>query len=109
MIIIKPLQVYTMEHKPKGGRGLKAPYETTIVRVPIPIKPSVDKLIADYRHSIDSPITYAIGNYPIPLDEAVIEARKIIDSKKSARVSLIKLLQVIYGDKIDSIPDIKAR
>jgi len=104
MIIIKLLQIYTMEHKPKGGRGLKAPYETTIVRVPIPVKPSVDKLIDDYRHSIDSPITYAIDNYPIPLDKAIIEAKKIIASKKSARISLTKLLQVIYGDKIDSIP-----
>lgn len=35
--------------KPVGGRGHKAPYETTQVRVPVPIKPQVEKLIAQYR------------------------------------------------------------
>jgi predicted RNase H-like nuclease (RuvC/YqgF family) len=35
--------------KPVGGRGLKAPYETTHVRVPIPIKASVQALIDDFR------------------------------------------------------------
>ncbi len=35
--------------KPVGGRGLKAPYETTHVRVPIPIKASVQALIDEFR------------------------------------------------------------
>lgn len=38
--------------KPLGGRGNKAPYETTQVRVPMPIKPQVEKLIAQYRAMI---------------------------------------------------------
>lgn len=38
--------------KPIGGRGKKAPYETIQVRVPLPIKPQVEKLIADYRGQI---------------------------------------------------------
>ncbi len=43
--------------KPLGGRGLKAPYETTHVRVPIPIKASVQALIDDFRErQIQSPI-----------------------------------------------------
>jgi hypothetical protein len=34
---------------PKGGRGKKAPYETQQMRVPVPIKNDVNKLIAGYR------------------------------------------------------------
>ncbi len=33
----------------KGGRGNKAPYETTLVRVPLPIKPMVEKITAQWR------------------------------------------------------------
>ena len=33
----------------KGGRGNKAPYETTLVRVPLPIKPVVEKITAQWR------------------------------------------------------------
>jgi hypothetical protein len=39
--------------KPTGGRGKKAPYNTAQVRVPVPIKPSVEALIAAYRDSLD--------------------------------------------------------
>jgi hypothetical protein len=35
--------------KPVGGRGNKAPYETTHVRVPIPIKSEVQALIDEFR------------------------------------------------------------
>lgn len=35
--------------KPVGGRGIKAPYETTHVRVPIPIKGKVQALIDEFR------------------------------------------------------------
>jgi tetrahydromethanopterin S-methyltransferase subunit A len=35
--------------KPIGGRGLKAPYETTHVRVPLPIKADVQALIDEFR------------------------------------------------------------
>ena len=38
--------------KPKGGRGQKAPYETAQVRVPVPIKPDVERLIEGYRASV---------------------------------------------------------
>lgn len=38
--------------KPLGGRGQKAPYETVQVRTPVPIKPQVEALIAQYRESI---------------------------------------------------------
>ncbi len=37
--------------KPVGGRGNKAPYESTHVRVPVPIKPQVQALIDEFRES----------------------------------------------------------
>ena len=37
--------------KPVGGRGNKAPYESTHVRVPLPIKPKVQALIDEFRES----------------------------------------------------------
>ena len=37
---------------PKGGRGKKAPYETTQMRVPVPIKDQVSSLIAKFRGGI---------------------------------------------------------
>lgn len=37
--------------KPVGGRGIKAPYETTHVRVPVPIKGKVQALIDEFRDS----------------------------------------------------------
>lgn len=38
--------------KPRGGRGQRAPYETTQMRVPIPIKPELESLIAAYRKKV---------------------------------------------------------
>ena len=38
--------------KPIGGRGRKAPYETVMVRVPLPIKTEVEDLVAAYRREI---------------------------------------------------------
>jgi hypothetical protein len=38
---------------PKGGRGKKAPYKTQQMRVPLPIKDDVNKLIAAYRGLIE--------------------------------------------------------
>lgn len=35
--------------KPVGGRGIKAPYESTHVRVPMPIKKEVQALIDEFR------------------------------------------------------------
>ena len=37
----------------KGGRGNKAPYETTLVRVPLTVKPLVEKLTAAYRRCFE--------------------------------------------------------
>lgn len=39
--------------KPKGGRGLTAPYTTTHVRVPEPIADQCHELIARYRQYVN--------------------------------------------------------
>lgn len=37
----------------KGGRGKKAPYESTHYRVPLPLKPIFEQMTADYRELVD--------------------------------------------------------
>lgn len=39
----------------KGGRGKQAPYESTHCRVPVPLKPLIDEIIARYKETLDSP------------------------------------------------------
>jgi hypothetical protein len=49
--------------KPLGGRGKKAPYQTMQMRVPIPLKPKLEGLIADYREKV------LLGDDPPELDD----------------------------------------
>ena len=37
--------------KPIGGRGKKAPYETTHVRIPVDLKPKVELLVEEFREN----------------------------------------------------------
>jgi len=49
-----------MTNKQIGGRGKKAPYETTHVRIPVDLKPQVELLIEEFRNNgftIDNQIT----------------------------------------------------
>jgi hypothetical protein len=39
----------TIMSKPIGGRGKKAPYETTHVRIPVDLKPQVELLVEKFR------------------------------------------------------------
>lgn len=79
----------------RGGRGVKAPYESTHVRIPLPIKDRVEalsKAFKDGRLEDES-------NFPT-LEDSVEIARKILKQKKSARISLESLLTSIYGKDI---------
>ncbi len=38
--------------KPVGGRGQKAPYQTTQMRVPLPLKAEFEKRIAEFRETV---------------------------------------------------------
>jgi len=131
-----------------GGRGNQAPYDTTHVRVPVPIKELVQAASRHYRKTLNVPtliletpldegdeedqeddnrsdpsdletielqaakiraylseINYlkhklAQVDSQIPLSSALESARKIIEQKKSAKVSLTKLLTCIYSADI---------
>lgn len=75
-----------------GGRGRKAPYTTTHVRVPEPIKSEVERLIAMFHEGVinapEKPLTSS--------GEAVAIAQHILIQKKSAKVSMEKLLTALY-------------
>lgn len=38
-------------NKPIGGRGKRAPYETTHVRIPVDLKSKVEELVEQYRNN----------------------------------------------------------
>lgn len=81
----------------KGGRGIKAPYETTHIRIPVPLKAQIEALISDYRQSEQNEFV----KEQMQPDEAVEYAREILKQKKSASVSVQKLLTAIYRQKIE--------
>lgn len=90
--------------KPVGGRGKKAPYETTTIRIPEPIRAEVERLSEEYRGLAEEGLVNPEVDY-VPLDsisyeQALEGAKKILVQKKSARESLRKLLQVIYGGEV---------
>ena len=97
-------------NKPKGGRGIQAPYETTHVRVPVPLKKEIENFIEQYREfvmngtlepNIEITDLYEIMNLsPKTRWQAETEAKKILAQKKSARISLEKLLTVLYNEEI---------
>lgn len=78
---------------PKGGRGVKAPYETVVIRVPKPIESDVLELIQSYRDGSDKPVTSNLDKQQL-LDTA----NKILSQKKSAKLSVEKLLQILLED-----------
>lgn len=88
--------------KPVGGRGHTAPYETTHVRVPVPIKDKVEKLIEDYRKSVIDGKEVEVSPKLLfdDFQEPLEIARKIVRRKLSARHSLARLLSELYGVKV---------
>ena len=92
--------------KPIGGRGCKAPYTTTHVRVPTDIKPQVEALIDKYRNELhsnlqDNLLTTSSSNLLPTLDEGVSLALGIVGRKQSARKSMALLLSAIYGSEVN--------
>jgi phage tail tape-measure protein len=80
----------------RGGRGVKAPYESTHVRIPLPIKDKVEALSQAYKDgNLDD-----LESKTVDLDNAIELARGILKQKKSARVSLENFLKVIYGEDV---------
>lgn len=92
-------------NKPVGGRGYKAPYTTTHVRVPTDIKPQVEALIDNYRAKVmgvddNNSLTTSTNNLLPTLEEGVKLAQEIIERKQSARKSMSFLLSVLYNQEV---------
>jgi hypothetical protein len=69
-------------NKPVGGRGHKAAYQTTVVRIPIDLKPQIDELVNRFHEgSLEIEIEQAIES-KVPDLKAIIERYKV-NSKPS--------------------------
>jgi hypothetical protein len=72
--------------KPKGGRGKKAPYDTTVVRVPDPVLAEVEQIIDAYRNGGFTESKLLVQSF---------------DEIKVGKEKLQNLLQLIYGVEIE--------
>lgn len=81
--------------KPVGGRGKKAPYVSTHVRIPEPIKPVVQELIR--RFHAGEPIAFKQPTL-LSLEDSVKLVNGILRSKRGNKKDQFeKLLTAIYG------------
>jgi hypothetical protein len=76
----------------KGGRGKKADYETKVIRIPLPIVNEVEKIVEDFHQGLSVNDSSEFKT----LEESIVIASTILKSKKSAKESIKKLLQVLY-------------
>lgn len=86
---------------PKGGRGHKVPYETCTVRIPVAIKDQVEQLANEYRTAAIEGNQFTVDTGVYTLDKAIAIAKKLLKQKRSAKQTIINLLQVIYNTKLD--------
>lgn len=95
--------------RPIGGKGKKAPYDTKVVRVPLPILPLVEWVIDRFyiELELDKPVTedskQTWGICHVEKRDAVSLATELVKKKKSASFTISKLLQVLYLDESISI------
>ena len=102
-------------NKPKGGRGLRQSYETKVVRIPMPLVETINELVEKFYTSYnpDNPdsdlltdkVASSLGVCTVSKQDAITKAKLIVSRKKSAKVSVLNLLQVLYKDKLLSIDD----
>lgn len=106
----------------RGGRGKQAPYQTTHIRLPVDLKPYLEKVVNEYKIAVDSgkqkefiidlynpTAKYVnefnrITNKPVnKLSKADLleKAEKLIKSKKGAKYCLENLLTSILEEKIE--------
>jgi hypothetical protein len=93
-----------MTNKQIGGRGKKAPYETTHVRIPVDLKPQVELLIEEFRNNgftIDNQIT---NNPSINSSEFI---KQMIEEFKNNNMLIIQETNDISDDKIMSYLNLK--
>jgi hypothetical protein len=87
-------------NKPVGGRGKKAPYQTTIKRIPIDLESQIDSLIESYRlKAIEGTESDPIGMMSVT--DAKQLAKKLLKAKMSKLDTVVKLVTGIYNEPID--------
>jgi hypothetical protein len=69
--------------RPRGGRGNLAPYETKLIRVPIPIEEQVQELISRYHHWM-SLLDEVPDGTPNLLDKAVNNLEEQLEKIRAA-------------------------
>jgi hypothetical protein len=67
------------------------------MRVPLPVVSAIEKIVDDFRDGSEN------ETKQLSFDEALQAAKKIMKKKKSARQSLLNLLQDIYGREVDTL------
>lgn len=95
--------------KPVGGRGIKAPYDSTHVRVPVPIKLQIEDVIEQFRNAVTGDINLLTGydihqntNSLTGLQEAKKLAIKHLKAKREKHQMVANLLSDIYGTKVSA-------
>jgi hypothetical protein len=86
--------------KPIGGRGNRAPYQTTHLRVPLPLKSQIESLIEDYRAVVVDGQPPAPAGVP-PMEESLEMAQKLLRAKTSKTETIKKLLEFIYKEDVN--------
>jgi hypothetical protein len=92
---------------PKGGRGHKAPYQTTHARIPVDLKAQVDSMVEQYRELVfqhgsvepEKLVVSSSSNFAT-LPEAIAIAKRILNKKLSPRQALEKLLTELYKEDV---------
>lgn len=89
--------------RPVGGRGYKG-VGTVHIRIPLPIEDKVRKLVNEFYEDPKNQQETREGDKLVnklpSLEEIVPIAQEVLSQKKSARLSLSKLLEKIYGREI---------
>ena len=86
-----------------GGRGKRAPYQTTMYRIPAPLKPTVENLAASYRD--------IVGDFENPEDpELVAAAISVIapginSVEMEAELSLVKQQKLEISKKLVALTE----
>ena len=100
----------------KGGRGRKAPYESTHIRVPEPIKPRVEEMMERFKSfvaeeglSVEEAIS-KINSQPFEdcfSKQQIIESARFgLRSKKGAWVTVQKMLTSLFNKEV-SVEELK--
>lgn len=77
----------------KGGRGVKADYKSTHVRVPLPVKEKVEAIINAFKEGV-------VEESQLSEEEMLEIAKNILKQKKSAKISLEAFLKTILKKEV---------